>query len=344
MKSLKYKLKLLSSVLVVGLLLYSCNQKNTTDSINSQSTNLSGPYLGQTPPGTSPELFAPGIVSTALPERDLAISPDGKEIYFSVISGDRNKWRSNIVCTKQINGVWSKPEVASFSGQFSDIEPYIQHDGKKLYFISGRPLVEGKENKYRVNMWYVDKTELGWSKPKPVGEPINGHGHVCYPSITKSGTMYFTRRSEDRSELIYRSNFVDGRYTEPELLPKEINFTNTMFNTFISPDEDFLIVPSYIENDNCGSTDYYVSFRDENDNWSELINLGCEINSPHWDYAPSLSPDGKYFFFQRDAWIWTEDVDGKVYNYDDLVNIHKGGGDIYWVNAKVITDLNPFKK
>ena len=41
------------------------------------------PYLGQKPPGTDPEVFAPGIVSTDDHiEMGCAWTPDGKEFYF----------------------------------------------------------------------------------------------------------------------------------------------------------------------------------------------------------------------------------------------------------------------
>ena len=50
---------------------------------------LTGNYLGQELPGMTPRLFAPGIVSTGLSERDMAITPDGDEIYFS--GGDRRQ-------------------------------------------------------------------------------------------------------------------------------------------------------------------------------------------------------------------------------------------------------------
>jgi len=258
-------LKIVIVVFLAALMFFSCNQKSNKESLNSQLTNLTGPYLGQKPPGKTPKIFAPGVVSTELPERDLTISPDGNEIYFAVQLGQMNDWRSCIVGVKQINGFWTKPEVVSFSGQYSDIEPFIQPDGKKMYFASTRPIVEGKENKGRYSIW----------------------------------------------------------------------------NAIISPDEDYLIIPSYVEDDNYGSADYYVSFRDENDNWSNLINLGEKINSPGLDFTPSISPDGKYFFFQR--MNWTEDIDNKILNYSDLVNIHNGRGDIYWVDASVIKDLKPNK-
>jgi len=334
-------LKIVIVVFLAALMFFSCNQKSNKESLNSQLTNLTGPYLGQKPPGKTPKIFAPGVVSTELPERDLTISPDGNEIYFAVQLGQMNDWRSCIVGVKQINGFWTKPEVVSFSGQYSDIEPFIQPDGKKMYFASTRPIVEGKENKGRYSIWYVDKIENGWGTPKTIGKPITGEGMVCYASITKTGTMYFTKKHKDGNEFIYRSIFVNGKFTTPKILPENININDSQWNAIISPDEDYLIIPSYVEDDNYGSADYYVSFRDENDNWSNLINLGEKINSPGLDFTPSISPDGKYFFFQR--MNWTEDIDNKILNYSDLVNIHNGRGDIYWVDASVIKDLKPNK-
>lgn len=336
MKTLKW-----ITVIIAGLFLSSCNTKKYENNIESGSIKLTGPYLGQKLPDTTPRLFAPGIISTDLPERDLTISPDGSEIYFTVQLGPLTNWRSSIVGVKRINGVWRKPEVVSFSGQYSDIEPHIQPDGKRMYFASTRNLVEGVENKGRYYIWYVNKTENGWSEPQPAGDPITSEGMVCYATITKTGTMYFTKKHEDGNEFIYRSKFINGKFTTPEILPKQINVNDSQWNACISPDEDYIIVPSFVEGDNYGSADYYVSFRDENDNWSELINLGEKINSPGLDFTPSITADGKYFFFQRMA--WTEDIKEKILTYEDLVNIHKGRGDIYWVSTNVIKKLNPYK-
>ena len=41
-------------------------------------------YLDQTPPGDTPQLFAPGIVSNGFNNRDMAMTPDGSEFYFAV--------------------------------------------------------------------------------------------------------------------------------------------------------------------------------------------------------------------------------------------------------------------
>jgi len=44
---------------------------------------LNGPYLGQKPPGKSPEIFAPGIVSTEIGELNTIVSPERKHFFFT---------------------------------------------------------------------------------------------------------------------------------------------------------------------------------------------------------------------------------------------------------------------
>ena len=48
------------------------------------AADLDGLYLGQKPPGKTPELFAPGIVSKKnSKEHCLAVSPKGDEMFFT---------------------------------------------------------------------------------------------------------------------------------------------------------------------------------------------------------------------------------------------------------------------
>ncbi len=44
---------------------------------------LEGPYIGQTPPGLTPEVFAPSIVSTEHRDWGGSFTPDMKDYYFS---------------------------------------------------------------------------------------------------------------------------------------------------------------------------------------------------------------------------------------------------------------------
>jgi hypothetical protein len=46
-----------------------------------------------------------------------------------------------------------------------------------------------------------------------------------------------------------------------------------------------------------GGWDLYLSFRDQNNLWSGLLNLGNTINTSDNESNAAFSPDGKYLFF-----------------------------------------------
>ncbi len=144
----------------------------------------------------------------------------------------------------------------------------------------------------------MDREGDAWGEPYNLGPPVNSDAPEYYPSVTADGTLYFTREGEDRVSSTYRSRLVDGVYTEPELLPPQVNCGTNRFNVFVAPDETFVIVPAMGREDSLGGVDYYVVFRSDDDTWSEPINLGPTINQPAGrEWSASLSPDGKYLFF-----------------------------------------------
>ncbi|MFX1513426.1 MAG: hypothetical protein ACFFCQ_12635, partial [Promethearchaeota archaeon] len=52
---------------------------------NLNQSVLYGEYLGLTPPKITPEIFAPGIISTHHHEHSFpTFSPDGREVYWSL--------------------------------------------------------------------------------------------------------------------------------------------------------------------------------------------------------------------------------------------------------------------
>ena len=77
---------------------------------------LAGPYLGQTPPSAKAELFAPGLVSTGMTERAVAIAPDGREIYFELAFGQI----VTIMVTRIEGGRWTEPVVAPFAADLGN--------------------------------------------------------------------------------------------------------------------------------------------------------------------------------------------------------------------------------
>jgi hypothetical protein len=311
---------------------------------------VSGPYLGQPLPGDTAELFAPGIVSTGMYTRDIAMTPDGTEIYFGVLVGPF----ATIMETHIEGDRWTVPEVAPFArdSRFNNLEPAISPDGQRFFFLSTRtadgrtPEPDEIRTWANQDIWVMDRIDGGWSEPYNPGPPINTEQPEFFPSITRDGTVYFTREpGDDGASYIYRSRFVNGRYQEAERLGPEVNSTANQYNAFIAPDESFLIVCTPARDDGLGGTDYYVAFRNDDDTWSGPVNLGDAVNTPGTgEYSPSVSRDGRFFFFMSTRPGPADGIPDTL-SRDYLLRFRagpeSGNPAIYWMNASFIETLRP---
>ncbi len=304
----------------------------------NQSSNLKSEYLGQPLPGDSAELFAPGIISTGAYERDLAVTPDCKEIFFRRMI---DKYYT-IYYTKEVNGEWTKPEVFKYCRDtaFRYLEPFVSHDGSKLLFVSDKSLIKGEKSS--CDIWVSEKDENNnWQEPYNIGAPVNTDQNEYYPSLTKDGTMYYTSfDTELKEEFIYRSKLVDGKYTDTERLNDNVNCGKERFNSFISPDESFIIIPTVGMPDSFGGVDYYIVFRDKDDNWSSPITMGPKINTAKGGgWAASLSPNGNYLFFMSSKTSENNSTQ-KGNSQDELKDLPQNGlADIYWIKSDFINKL-----
>ena len=311
----------------------------------------SGPYFGQVPPGRMAVLFAPGIITTGLYERDVAISTKGDEIYFSVMF----RAISTIMVTRLENSQWTEPEVASFAADpnYYHLEPCLSYDGRRIFFLtnrprSGEPPKAGWANQ---NIWAADRKDSGaWGAPYDLGAPINAEGGSYFPSVTQSGTLYFIRtKALGKDGAVYRSRFAEGRFSEPERLPDSVNGYAVTFNAFIAPDESYLIAGVEGREDSTPpkKPNYYVFFRNRDGTWTSGHNLGPEINDPaNTVHSPYVSPDGRYFFFASNAARGRITLQGMTLR--QLIQLNStsrnGNSDIYWVSIEVVEKLRPATK
>ncbi len=317
------------------LILFNCSTDN-------DFPDLSGSYLGQIPPPVeSAEIFAPGIISTGVYTRDITMTPDGDELYFCIVLGNYNY--TSILGTKLINGKWTEPQAVSFitEPEYMYIEPHLSASGNKFFFVSNKHT--GDPNSIDSDIWIADRTDTGWGKPYNPGEPLNTGVKEYFPSVTENGTLYFTRAGADNISYICRSKLVDGKYSEPERLPDNINIPRGVYNAYIFPDESCLLYCIYGNPGGYGMADYYISFRDENDNWSDPVNAGPRINSAANAVSASLSPDGKYLFFVSSEFKIPDGFgEGKLFLYDiqSYANsVYNGSANVMWIKSDFIKDL-----
>jgi ankyrin repeat protein len=277
---------------------------------------LEGDYLGQKPPAGGAELFAPGIISSIWGLHSTAVfSPDGNEVYWApmmTFPGEIYS-RGGLLMMKRVNGRWNPPAWAPFSGpDVNDDVPFFSPDGKRIYFISSRPLPGGAAA--REGVWFADRTAAGWSDPQPLDTALNEHPMHWEFSLDKQRNLYFGGQAADSRGLddIYLARFSGGKYETPVNLGDPINSAAGENTPFIAPDGSYLLFSRQY--------DLWVSFRTLGNAWSEPVKLGPEVNSRSIELCPIVTADGKYLFFvsQRD-----------------------GEGHAYWVRADVIEKVRP---
>jgi hypothetical protein len=302
-----------------------------------------GPYLGQKPPGTSPELFASGVISTDHTEWTLTFMPDGNEAYYT-IQGLNNY--NHLVCVKSINGKWQKPELASFANPDHNADPFISPDGKKLFFWSNRPANPSEKSEDNSDIWMVERKGDSWGAPMRLDAIINTKHWQIFPTVSLNGNLYFSCNYEDSKGGfdIYKSEFVNGKYTRPINLGDAVNNAALEQEPYIAPDESYIIFCSDRHAPKSDNWDLYISFKNEDGNWTKAINMGNRINSPAMDQAPIVTSDGKYLFFSS-CRVKLIDCFAKNFCYQTIMEAlnrpQNGSSDVYWVDAKIIAGLKP---
>lgn len=302
-----------------------------------------GPYLGQTPPGLKPQVFAPGIIS--IPHRSEWIgsfTPDGQEFYFTISDPD---WLVNsVMVTSQADGVWSKPTVASFSGAPVDWTALLSPDGQRVFFSSSRP----EYFWLTFDVWMSERHGPIWSDPVKLG--INFAGIDYAGTCTDTGTLYFASE-RDGPMSIFRSVPGPGGYTQVERLPNIINARQDEQCPWIAPDESYLIFASNRQ----GNRDLYISYRNRDDVWTEPMNLGSPVNTAHAEWNPTVTHDAKYLIYARSPdssnenvdlyWVETRaflpDPNGPIHNLSSEERFSSIGLAVHYANAGATIVIEP---
>jgi hypothetical protein len=299
------------------------------------------PYLGLTRPGPEPALFAPGILNCGLALRDLAMTPDGAQIYAGLFMPGFRK--AVILETHQEGDHWSAPEVAAFSRdpRWRCLEPCISPDGQAFYFVSDRPVDPQAGKPGPFGIWVMERTAGGWSEARRLPEAVNGSGNTFYPTITREGVLHFLRE-EGQGGWLMRSSWRNGAWTPAEKLPPPFNADPNQANPRVDPDGRFILVPLMGRADSLGGADYYGYFRREDGTWTGPVHLGPTVNSAARDeFAINLSPDGKVVFFGSDRVL--PRLEGKPLRFADLLaeRTQPGNGQtaLWWVDAGFLWEL-----
>ena len=265
--------------------------------VKTQTSGTKGLYLGQAPPGKSPQIFAPDFFSN----RNVVgctFSPDGQEFYFSLFISNSNR----IMVTKHGQSGWTEPVLAGFNKDFFGGPPFISPDGTNFIWRAVRPFpdkwpgVKPKPgSREEVVYWTMCKTDAGWTNPEPFLLPVPDNSRLHGISMTSDGTIYTSY-----ADTIVRIVSKDHEFMEPEIVLKG----HPGAYPAVAPDENFLVFTKQGK-----SRRLAVIFRKEDIFWTEPLNLGDNINQKGLNGYPYISPDGQYLFYtvsHRIHWVSTD--------------------------------------
>ncbi|MGD8787186.1 MAG: right-handed parallel beta-helix repeat-containing protein [Phycisphaerales bacterium] len=261
--------------------------------------DVQGPYLGQPSPGLETQIFAPGIISTRGNTDGRPVwTPDGLELYyFSSGSG---------TYTQGKDGFWTEPRPLSIQAGIPPMfmtvglgfaGPRFSGDGQRAYVTDGH------------GVWMSERTDTGWSEARNLNIPEHNF-ELWWFSVTNDGTLYMTMGREATSTYyIYRARpDENGEYPTLENMNNTIGARNSFYN-HISLDESILILTQWNVSGGYGDEDLYISFRDEQDNWTHPRNLGPKINTSGTEWSPFLTADGKYLFYNSQRAAYNSPID-----------------------------------
>ena len=293
---------------MLALLCFACQTDKKQPSVIEDTPTLVNPYLGQQPPGLVPEPFALGMVTGDNWQYGGSFTPDMKEFYFIREVGETEEDKKmEFVVFQYKDDQWQETVISPRDGQ-----PFIAPDGQTMHL--GRR--------------YKERTETGeWSEIKKLDSAFQAI-QIMRLTASSKGTYVFDEIGMPGGDGVIRySRLIDGKREEPTAFGKQINTGRMNAHPFIAPDESYLLWDGRRDS-GYGNSDIYISFKQEDGSWGEAINLGDTINTEAWEAAATVTPDGKYLFFNRNMGKRKE-----TDKYDDV--------DIFWVSAQVIEQLRP---
>jgi hypothetical protein len=268
-----------------------------------------GPYFGLTPPGATPQVFAPGRIS--LPnrfEQDICFSQDGGECYFTIRNASWSDYR--IYWTRYTSGAWTTPAQTSFSDQWSMCASLADND-QNMYFNRD------------ADTWKAKRSGSGWASPVKMGTPLNSSQDEWSCQISGLGNAFICswRPGGTGQCDLWKVQYINGSFTTATPL-NSINTTYSDCQPVAGPNEEYIIYNGNRPG-GYGGMDLWISYANGQGGWTAPQNLGPTINTANNDVSASISPDYKYLFFSRqesstDANLYWVDIRAVVPTMPDL--------------------------
>jgi hypothetical protein len=254
-------------------------------------------YMGQTPPGSIPKIFPLFVNEGFFAAERIAISNDGKDIYYSEIKAYYPIRGENIKRYTFIDGKWTGP-----FDLFVGYAPALSPTGDTMYF-------EKKDVEKKSETYISVKSGSGWGNPKRILTKLD---KAHYYQVTKKGNNFISSIAGNGAGFNdWCKVLITGTDTTALSLGRPLNTSGENLDFCVSGDESFMIVTN--------RPALAISYKKKDGSWTNPRNFGPEINFGLGSWGPWVTPDNKYLFYTTgtkpdysDVYVYWVRIDGAI--------------------------------
>ncbi len=238
-------------------------------------------------------------INTSGNDLNPCITTDGEKMFYSSQGYLKDidlvslNYDYDIYSAKILNRQWSNiTGLDEFNTVNDDLISNVSYDGQKILMFKD----VGENNK---NIFQSTLNGFNWTDPVPkMAANINSSLDETYSCYTPGDRVLYYIISNKKSDDIIFSVSDDIHDVSWRLGASVSDLINTNFNegsVFVSADGRKMYFSSEGHN-SMGGYDIFVSYLNENNQWSKPLNLGYPVNTPYDDLFFSSTASGKNAF------------------------------------------------
>ena len=194
--------------------------------------------------------------------------------------------------------------IESLNTKAEENVPVVNNAGDEIYFM--RTYVGKKKlSKAGQQIWSSRFNGEQWESPTEKQLSVNDNANNAVIGISKDHQRIYLFNSLDtRHKLAKGLGYVEmdesGKYSSPIGIDiPGFKVGNGYYSFYVTPDEQqFFIATAH---DSTGFEDLFVSLRQADGSWGEIINLGNRINTSTIETTPFLTEDKRILYFSSDG-------------------------------------------
>jgi hypothetical protein len=255
-------------------------------------------FLSQTPPSVKPKALPLFVNQGFFAAERIAISNDGRDIYYSEIKSYYPIRGENIKRYTYLDGKWKGPFDV-----FAGYAPALSITGDTMY-------IERKGPGNKSETYLSVRNGSGWGNPKRILTRLD---KAHYYQVTKKGNHYISSIAGNGTGLNdWCKVTISGADTTASSLGKPLNTSWENLDFFVSGDESYMIVTN--------RPALAISFKKADGSWSIPRAMGKRIDFGLGSWGPWVTPDNRYMFYST----------GTKPDYSDVA--------VYWVRIDSVID------